>query len=420
MKDIKIFYGKKILLEDFNWLDNAGVVVSPEGKIIAIEKIDHIRREYSGRIVEFECGTIIPGLLNAHTHLELSHLKGKVQASSSFANWLQEIALHRIMFDREQAIASARESIKAMIAQGVTTIADVVSENITPLLLAEYKHLRKFYFFEIAGWTEEQATNMMNRLTERIRGLEQYNDTMTFYGISPHAPYSVSESLLRNAVAFSNREHCLIMIHLAESPEEDELIRSGQGKLYELFDSFGVLPEDWKPPGCSPTQFLYDLGMLSNDTLVVHFNYPSDEDIQLVKNSGCSVVYCPGSHRFFKHTRHPLPTLLKEGINVCIGTDSLASNEELDMFREMRIVAEEFSELSAPQILSLATTNPARALKLQNETGKIKKGLSCDLAVLISNNADEITLEMISGKKEQEFSVLATVLAGNVVYNSAV
>lgn len=419
MKDTKIFYGKKILLENFSWLDNGCIAVSPDGKILQVDKIEVIRRVYSGNLIEFEDGTIIPGLINAHTHLEISHLKGKVTATGGFVGWLQAMVLARLMSEKEEAIASAQESIKKIISVGITTVADILSEDITPPLLAEYKHLRKIYFFEIAGWTEEQATNVMTRLPQRLSSVEQYKDAMTFYGVSPHAPYSLNESLLQKALAFTKQENYLMTIHLAESPEEEEFIRSGRGKFFDLLTAFKLLPEGWQPPGCSPTRFLYELGVLNRNTLVVHFNYPSDEDIQLVKKSGCSVVYCPGSHRFFKHPRHPLLKLLNEGINVCLGTDSLASNETLDIFREMKIVAEEFPELTAQQIFSLATVNSARALGLHNVAGKIKNGLSCDLTVLVPTSEQEITVEMITGKEEQMFTVLATVGAGNVLYNSA-
>jgi cytosine/adenosine deaminase-related metal-dependent hydrolase len=172
------------------------------------------------------------------------------------------------------------------------------------------------------------------------------------------------------------------MTHLAETKEEGEFLAKGTGPLMDLVRERGWLKGKWEPPGKSPVEYLAGLEVLGRGTLLAHLNYPSPSDIELVAKSGASVAFCPRSHRFFRHEPYPLNALLSARINVCLGTDSLASNESLSLLEEARMVAKDFPHLSPSLIFAMSTANGAVSLGLGGKIGVIARGAWANLLLL--------------------------------------
>jgi cytosine/adenosine deaminase-related metal-dependent hydrolase len=197
------------------------------------------------------------------------------------------------------------------------------------------------------------------------------------FGLSPHAPYSAGAELYRLAARSARLRQLLFTTHLAESEEEDDMFRRGTGRMYNYFYRANRDMSDCKRLG--PVQLLKEMDALSPGCLVAHANYLTPADVKLFAQTGAQVVHCPRSHRFFQRPTALLETLMHEGVNVCLGTDSSASNDRLNMFAEMQELAHAFPRWSAEDILTLATVNGAKALNLADKLGKLAPGATADL-----------------------------------------
>jgi cytosine/adenosine deaminase-related metal-dependent hydrolase len=197
------------------------------------------------------------------------------------------------------------------------------------------------------------------------------------FGLSPHAPYTAGELLYRFAAHHARAANILLTTHLAESVEEDEMFRFGIGPMYEYLKRSGRDMGDCKRTG--PVPLLSERGVLGKNCLAVHANFLTAADVRMLAETGTHIVHCPKSHRFFGRQLPLLAGWREQGINVCLGTDSLASNDKLDMFAEMQTLAHVFPRMTPEEILSLATVNPAKALNRADKLGKIAPGAWADL-----------------------------------------
>jgi cytosine/adenosine deaminase-related metal-dependent hydrolase len=205
-------------------------------------------------------------------------------------------------------------------------------------------------------------------------------------GISPHAPYTVEPEAMRRCAREAARLGLPICIHLAESREELEFTQTGRGPLREFLQSIGVWDQHISVPGCSPIRLAHDTGLLSPRTIIAHANYVDDEDIALIAKSGASVAYCPCTHAAFDHPPHRFMDMQAAGINVCIGTDSLASNPTLSVLEELRCVARRWPDTAADQLLKLATISGASALGMSRLAGSFSAGRKMDAVVIALKN----------------------------------
>jgi len=174
------------------------------------------------------------------------------------------------------------------------------------------------------------------------------------HGLSPHAPYTTSPALLREAWHQAWRNHEFLCIHAAETPEETEMLLHGRGPLHDFLADMRVLPKNWKAPGLRPIPYLEQCGVLGAHTLLVHVNDATDEDLRILHHTQTHVVVCPGTHAYFGRGEFPLARLLSHGVRVLLGTDSLASNADLDMAREVRLATEFCPEIHPQMIEDLA------------------------------------------------------------------
>ena len=353
--------------------DGATQAVGPAPEVLS-QHPSAERWDFPGRV-------IIPGLVNAHTHLCLTGLAGEAPYEGDFAAWLQHVLGATTDWDLERHQASLRDGISASLRAGTAVVGDVLNEWRAIGAYAD-QPLGGVVFLQVTGFNPVVAPVWLGHLAQVFNGRGDRQAPQVSLGICPHAPYSTAAELYREAYRFALEHDALLMTHLAETPEEEEFLHTGQGFYRRLLEERGTWVPTWAPPRVSPTQYLWQHGVLNDRFVYAHYNYPSEADIELMAGVGANVVYCPRSHAFFGHSRHPLAKLLARGVNVALGTDSLASNESLSVLAEMKLVRQLYPELPAETVFRLGTINGARMLRLADQYGALEPGGRASLNVV--------------------------------------
>jgi aminodeoxyfutalosine deaminase len=334
---------------------------------------------------------ILPGLVNTHTHLDLSGSKGGFQSGLDFLHWLRIVVEYRRNLTLEQTAKNVRAGITECLEHGTTLVGDISSQGLSWPLLAE-SPLRSVVFYELLGLPQERA----ERAEKEVRvWLEGHRATATCRpGLSPHAPYSVRASLFEAAFQMARDYQLPLATHLAETQEERELLEHRRGPFVDFLRELGV----WDPEGLvrSSEDILGQASPVPN-FLVIHGNYlsglsgdfPISEraqaksyDSPLTTHHSPTLVYCPRTHAAFGHSPHPFQRFLAEGGRVALGTDSLASNPDLDVLSEARFLHSGYPEVAGETLLRMITLSGAEALGWEKETGSLTAGKSADLVVL--------------------------------------
>jgi cytosine/adenosine deaminase-related metal-dependent hydrolase len=341
-----------------------GTISLKEGRIANVEP-------KAARTPDLDLGNaaIIPGLVNAHTHLDLSGLRGKAPPGPDFTGWLKSVIAHRRARLPEQVQDDARAGLAEALRHGTTLIADIAGEGATWAILAEAR-CRSVVFREILGLPAHRALPVWK---EAMKWAAEHPDADSCQaGLSPHAPYSVHHSLIRAAANVG----LINSIHVAETAAEIELLDQHRGPFVEFLSELGV----WEEDGLARSiDWILWQSSRSWSTLLVHGNYlPPDAAIP----ASATIVYCPRTHAAFGHPPHPFREFLARGVRVALGTDSLASNPDLDLLAEARFIHERFPDFPGDQLLKLATLSGAEALRLGHEVGSLETGKSAELVVV--------------------------------------
>jgi len=370
----------RFVLADSNLLlQNAVVYVSSSGRISGIEPWNNASVNPRVQVVDWGSALLMPGLINAHAHLELTSLHEKLTRFGSFTDWISQLIRCRRLWTAEDFAVSAAKGAQLSLASGTTLVGDITSSGMGWKATIG-NNLRRTVFEEVLSLAPDQAGRAILQLSQRFEQAEP--NSIQVHGISPHAPYSVSAELYTRAAELSRKRRMLLTTHLAETRAEIEFLEGGTGEFKDFLAVEGVLPNEWKPPKLSPVQFLDNLGVLGPLCILVHCNYLDRESIRRIRKAKSSVVYCPRSHEFFGHENHPVRRLLDAGINVAMGTDSLASNSSLSMIDEMRFLVKKRRDLAPEEIFQMATRNGAAALRHASVLGCLKRGCYADMAVL--------------------------------------
>ncbi|MCG3150551.1 MAG: 5'-deoxyadenosine deaminase [Verrucomicrobiae bacterium] len=342
---------------------------------------------------------LAPGLINAHCHFDYSHLQGKVPFHGSFADWLMLLVELKKQQTEADYLAGIQAGIEQALAAGTTTVVNIASvPNLIPQLPATPLKII---------WCEELIDLFREEPAEKL--VEAALQRPGIGGLSPHAPYTASPELYRLAARHARGRHWVFTTHLAESEEEDDMFRRGTGHMYDSFRRAGRDMADCKRVG--PVQLLRECEVLTPECLVAHANCLTELDMMLLQATGTPVAHCPQTHRFFRRGMPLIERLQHAGVNVCLGSDSLASGESLSMFAQMQELSREFPRWSAEQILPLATTNAAKALQRAGKLGEISVGAVADLiAVPLAGNFDPYEAVVFA---EQPVSFM--MINGNVV-----
>ena len=370
----------RFVLADSNLLlQNAIIYVSSSGRISGIEPWNNSSVNPRVRVVDWGSAVIMPGMINAHAHLELTALHEKLTRFSSFTDWISQLISGRRLWTAEDFVVSAAKGARLSLASGTTLVGDITSSGVG-WKATMGNNLRRIVFEEVLALAPDQAGRAMLQLSPRFE--QAAPNSLQVHGISPHAPYSVSAQLYTRAAELSRKRRMLMATHLAETRAEVEFLENGTGEFRDFLAAGGVLPNEWKPPKLPPVQFLDSLGILGPLCVLIHCNYLDRESIRRIQEAKSSVVYCPRSHDFFGHEKHPVRLLLDAGINVALGTDSLASNSSLSMIDEMRFLFKKRKDLAPEEIFQMATRNGAAAFRYASVLGRLKHGYYADMTVL--------------------------------------
>lgn len=343
-----------------------GGTVTIQGEhIAAVERHGERRAD-----VDFGNAAILPGFVNAHTHLDLTGMHGLCPPSADFTGWLRAVIQHR----RQRTLEQVHADIEAGIAQcrrhGTTLVGDIASQGLSGPALGKAA-LWSVVFFELLGLTAERAETAHRQAQA---WLEQEHASPAFPGLSPHAPFSVHRELFAHVARLAREQSLPVAIHLAESAAELELLGQHGGPFVDFLQQLGV----WEPSGLvTSIQEVLTLFKRVNRPLFVHGNFLDPAQV-----SHGSVVYCPRTHAAFGQPPHPWRELLARGINVALGTDSLASNPDLSILAEARFLHRLHPEVGGATLLRLGTLNGAMALGCEGFTGSLAPGKSADLVVV--------------------------------------
>lgn len=349
-----------------------GELVIENGRIESVRPA--LSESPENSVIDLSDCLVMPGFVNAHCHLALSILYNRVPKAEHFPDWAFSLVTQNMKIERGERICHLRAGAEAMLRSGVTAFADYLA---MPDLLEEYAALpfRQLAFLEVLGFKSSDAENLAG-LLEPVFGASGFPSELRGLGIAPHAPYSVSPELYRALRRMADRYGCPFSTHAAEFPEELRLLADGGGEMRTLLKKLDSWDDDWKPPGTTPLRYLAGFGVLKS-LVGIHLNHVADDIGLLVENS-VRAVFCPGSTRWFGREQWmPVRKLLDAGVAVGIGTDSLASNESLNFFRELRTAEEMLPECARREILEMATAGGARVLGL--ETGIIALGAPADI-----------------------------------------
>ena len=313
---------------------------------------------------------LMPLFVNAHTHLEFSSLSQPLgQPGMVITDWILEV----IKWRSEQTPAQKNQAIamglKESLVCGSTGLGEIATTPwFNELALSEDILVR--CFVERLGSNPDTA---MSQIAEAKGWLQDANENLSWRpGLSPHAPYSTCDALFRNCMTWAEQDDLPVAMHLAESREELQFMKTGQGPFQQLFEKLGV---PISPPAKKkPLDYLKALSK-AQQALIVHGNYLTTPDLEFIaEHPNLSVVFCPRTHAFFNHDPYPITQMLERNINVAVGTDSRASNPDLNLLHELQVIRRRFPNISATKILEMGTLAGARALKLDLEIGTLSPG----------------------------------------------
>jgi len=338
------------------------------------EKIVEVGRYDGSAATDLGDVLLMPGLINAHCHLDYTLMRGALLPSSSFSRWIRRINdLKRVITD-EEYLESIAEGFRELAAGGTTSVLNFES---FPELMVRLPAppLRTWWFYELL--------DIRNRIhTEDViaGALSFFDDRPGWtggFGLAPHAPYTASADLYRIARFCCERNQMPFATHVAESDEELEMFFNASGPLHHFLSGLG---RDMSDTGiCSPMERLLEAQCLPDGALLVHMNLLLESDWVLLRGRDFSIVHCPGCHEYFDRPPFPIERFVAEGFNVCLGTDSLASNRRLNMFGEMRLLQQKHPTLPDPLVLDMATRNAATAIGMPDRLGQLSVGAYADM-----------------------------------------
>lgn len=359
-----------------------GAVVVAGNEIRAVGRWRELRGSSDRKVVDLGDVVLLPGLINAHCHLDYSDMAGQLPAPKSFLDWIPLIMAAKSGWSFSNYAQSWLNGAHMLLKSGTTTVADI--EAMPDLLpeVWEATPLRVFSFLEMTGIrAKRDPAEILREAAEKIDSLSHPQNHI---GLSPHAPYSTRPELLRLTAKLARKRRWRVCMHVAESEQEFEMFRHARGAMHEW-----MRRNERDNSDCgrgSPARHLANNDLLGENLLAVHVNLLDRGDAQLLGQNRVSIAHCPRSHDYFHHPPFPRERLARAGANICLGTDSLATMRKngrhkpvLDMFEEMRTLADKDKALRPVDILRMATVNGARALGQAGKLGELSPGALADL-----------------------------------------
>jgi len=354
-----------------------GVVRVEQGRIVQVvtgtAPIRRLVNALGEKPLDLGAGVLCPGLVNAHAHLELTALEGRLSGEGPFAAWVGQLLRERAGCKDSDLAGGVQRGAQELLAGGTTAVGEITSLAISPTWAGRSPMAVRLYHECLDAGDDSRTQGALEGVREQVAA------TALPPAISPHAPFSVSAGLFAGLGALAKAGALPITIHWAESREEQEYLLHGEGPLAE---HLGPAP---RRPGLD---LIDEAGLLGPRTSLVHGNYPMAGEPERLAAAGASLVHCPGTHRFFGRDEFPLDRYRRAGVNLALGTDSLASNTALDMRQEMALLRQAQPGLNPADVWSMATRGGARALDLAGEVGGLTPGARADLVLFQVDSAE--------------------------------
>ncbi|HUU10414.1 MAG TPA: amidohydrolase family protein [Phycisphaerae bacterium] len=380
MPDTASIYRARWVIPSAGPIIDDGAVVAVDGRIARVGPWHLVEPHVapSDTVEHFPEAAILPGFVNAHTHLGLSDMADKFRPTTNFTAWIGRLTARLWARSKDAARRAVRLGVDQSLAAGTVAAADLAHDPTFDVPAEEargrwtiFRELFRFGPAGLAGVEKAVATFDQRPASDSRR-----------VGLAPHAPYTAGVEVFQAARREAQARGWPVSTHLHETQDEIACTERGEGTLCEWMRRLKVLPAGWRPTGLRPIAMLAEAGFFSGPVLVAHANYLTDDDIAVLAASRSSVAYCPRSHAFFGHTDHPWRRLLAAGVNVCLGTDSLASSPSLSILDEARHVFAHDPSADPTVILEMATRRGARALGRAQEIGDLGEGLAAALCVV--------------------------------------
>lgn len=393
--------------------------------------------ETTSAIIDLGETIILPGLINAHCHLDYTNLAGKIPAPRSFADWIKSLVALKATWNLDDYAHSWKTGAEMLLRTGATTVADIEA---VPSLIPEAwgkTPLRVISFREIIHLKAEGAVATVDQAVDKWASVAtdlvgKASDKSPFapserIGLSPHAPYTTTRNVLETSANAARARGWPLTTHVAESREEFDMFSQATGALY-----------DWLRPqrdmsdcgGTTPVQHLREIGYLGPDLLAVHVNYLGRDDAAALGTASAHVVHCPRSHAYFGHSAFPFDALNQSRVNICLGTDSLVTvrgaggpqaedsarsaavkpaGARLDLFAEMRAFSRRFPNVPPIEIIRMTTANAARALGKEGAIGALCPAALADLVAVPYRGA---LVDAPAALVDNEHGILASMIDG--------
>ncbi len=413
--------------------DGAIAVEGP--MIVAVgTRAELLKKFPDAKVNDFGEAAILPGLVNAHSHLELTVMRGFLEAEETdFFAWLRKLTIARTAMTPDDLFVSAMCGAIEAARAGITCLGDSSSSAIDSIKALNQIGLRGIVYQESFGPDAKLAGENVAKLREQLSANRAAQTDLVRAGVSPHAPYTVSAPQLEMISRLAIDEGFPLMMHAAESEAERLFLLEGRGTFADGLKNRNI---EWNAPGISTIQYLQRHGVMETKPLLAHCINVDDNDLELVKAANAGIAHCPKSNAKLRHSRAPFAKFLAHGINTGIGTDSVASNNTCDILEEARfatlmarVSSIDFSPCSQPtqsqtevyatNALFAATLGGARALGGDDQVGALKAGMQADVAIVTLNGAYQTpssnpidTLIFSSSGRD----VALTMIAGKEVY----
>ena len=380
-----------------------GWVAIDAGRIIAVGNHDVAAGD---EMIDLGDVAVLPGLVNAHTHLELSYLRDQVPEAPSFVSWIRALIAARREWPDPEApdiLDAIDRAIAELLASGTALVGDISNTLVTIPRLVQ-SPLAAVVFYELIRFAADDAYDLVAKAQADLAAKKRSDRVRTM--LAAHAPYSVSSLLFRAIRESIDRDPATrCSVHLSESREEMQFIADGTGPWRQLLEELGAWDPRWKAPGVSPVQYLDDAGFLDSRVLTVHGVHVTQSDLSSLSARGATVVACPRSNAHTGAGTPPIERFYESGVRVAVGTDSLASTPDLNLFAELGAMRKIAPRVPASALLDSATRQGARALGFEAEYGTIEPRKRARLiAVATDGPVNDVEEYLVNGVSPDRIS----------------
>jgi cytosine/adenosine deaminase-related metal-dependent hydrolase len=357
---------------------NKVLLTTPDGEIDAI-----INEEQAGEDIEYYKGIISPGFINAHCHLELSHLKGKIQEKIGLVDFVYSVVNTRHSAE-EQILDAIEKAENEMLLNGIVAVGDICN-NVLSLPQKLKKKLAYHNFIEASGWEPTVSQQRFERSLQILNYYSNKLEDVNHQSLIPHAPYSVSNELWRLIIPYFRNK--IVSIHNQETLFEDEFFQQGTGDFVRMYEMMKLDNSHHQPTKKSSLQTSYNNLISAEKIILVHNTFTKQSDIDFIKEEkeNFEKTYfclCINANKYIEDRLPPVELFLKNACNMVLGTDSLASNWSLNLLDEMKTLQKIFPDITLEVMLQWATINGANVLEMDKKLGSFEKGKKPGVVVL--------------------------------------